>query len=184
MRKIGKFCVGINDHDVTCQYACRTMLFRLLSGLVCRWKHKSPDGPLSSMQSIDGKLFWILNVYFGKSDRPQVLTQGTCVLSNSWRDMSHVWPCLHLNDQSSKWFRIVSGNLHRMSFTTPGPKVFKWNGLSCMSPECTQGCWQHYWIEIDEKCIVRSYGPNNAYLPNSYDRVRLGPASTFVNPMI
>ena len=75
--------------------------------------------------------------------------------------MSHVWPCLHLNDQSSKWFRIVSANLRRMSLTTPGPKVFKWNGLSCMWVYTR--CWQHYWIEIDEKCIVRSDGPNNTY---------------------
>ena len=27
MWRIGEFCVGINDHDVKCQYACRTNVF-------------------------------------------------------------------------------------------------------------------------------------------------------------
>ena len=43
--------VGINDHNVTCQCA-EQMFFPLLSGLVCRWKHKSSDGKLFSMSSL------------------------------------------------------------------------------------------------------------------------------------
>ena len=49
--------------------------------------------------------------------------------------------CCILGLQLPDYSRICSSDqsLDRMSVTSPGPKIFKWNVLSCMSPECTQG---------------------------------------------
>ena len=130
----------VSDLGTSVRRFFRDCIFR--NDMICRWKHKSSDGPLSNIvQSINGKLFWMSSL--ASLMDPSFWRRGPVC----YQIPDGIWPMsghVSMNDQSSKWFRIVSANLHRMSLTSSGAKL-KWNGLSCVSPEGRPDTGSTHW---------------------------------------
>ena len=99
----------VSDLGTSVRRFFRDCIFR--NDMICRWKHKSSDGPLSNIvQSINGKLFWMSSL--ASLMDPSFWRRGPVC----YQIPDGIWPMsghVSMNDQSSKWFRIVSANLHK-----------------------------------------------------------------------
>ena len=118
--------LGVNHRNVTCQYV---WIFRLRYLLDC-----FADGTQITRWSTfknAAKHWWqvVLNVQFGKTDGPPSLEVVDVCVIKLLAMSGHV----SLHDHSLKWPELLQScngeNLHRMSITSPGPKV-KRNGVS------------------------------------------------------
>ena len=111
--------------QVACQYASGMDDLCITCWTLLQMERKLRDGPLSSMQSIDGKLFWMSSL--ASLMDPSFWSRGrVCyqIPGGIWAMSGHV----SMNDQSSKWFRIDSVNLQRCPSPVLDPKP--WSGTA------------------------------------------------------
>ena len=114
--------VGINDHNVTCQFCAEKGWCYL------ERERKSPDSHFQAFKALMVHCFEfrVWQVWW----TPAFEAGGVCVIK-----LLALSGHVSMNHLRSKY--II---LDRMPLTSPGPKL-KWNGLSCMSADGRPRCW-------------------------------------------